>query len=64
MLTINADDHPFMRQFHKPDDEKRMVVILGEGLNGDRLSAPVSERREFLRQYWSDCLASEARPGR
>ena len=22
MLTINADNHPFMSQFHKPEDEK------------------------------------------
>jgi len=28
MLTINADAHPVMNQFHKPTDEKRMVVIL------------------------------------
>jgi putative SOS response-associated peptidase YedK len=28
MLTINADTHPLMKQFHKPTDEKRMVVIL------------------------------------
>jgi putative SOS response-associated peptidase YedK len=28
MLTVNADAHPLMRQFHKPDDEKRMVVVL------------------------------------
>ena len=30
MLTINADDHPLMNQFHKPQDERRMVVILPE----------------------------------
>ncbi len=30
MLTINADEHPLMKQFHKPTDEKRMVVILPE----------------------------------
>lgn len=30
MLTINADDHPLMRRFHRPEDEKRMVVVLGE----------------------------------
>lgn len=30
MLTINADSHPLMNQFHKPADEKRMVVILPE----------------------------------
>jgi putative SOS response-associated peptidase YedK len=28
MLTINADAHPLMKQFHQPTDEKRMVVIL------------------------------------
>lgn len=28
MLTINADGHPLMQHFHKPDDEKRMVMIL------------------------------------
>ncbi len=28
MLTINADAHPLMNQFHKPTDEKRMVVVL------------------------------------
>jgi putative SOS response-associated peptidase YedK len=30
MLTVNADDHPLMRHFHRPEDEKRMVVILEE----------------------------------
>ena len=28
MLTVNADAHPLMRQFHKPGDEKRMVIVL------------------------------------
>ena len=27
-LTINADQHPLMRRFHKPGDEKRSLVIL------------------------------------
>lgn len=31
MLTINAQDHAVMNRFHKPDDEKRMVVILPRG---------------------------------
>ena len=31
MLTINADAHPLMSRFHKPGDEKRMVVILPRG---------------------------------
>jgi putative SOS response-associated peptidase YedK len=28
MLTVNADRHPIMRQFHKPGDEKRTPVIM------------------------------------
>jgi putative SOS response-associated peptidase YedK len=28
MLTINADNHPLMSRFHKPDDEKRSVVVI------------------------------------
>lgn len=28
MLTINADGHTLMQRFHKPEDEKRMVMIL------------------------------------
>jgi putative SOS response-associated peptidase YedK len=27
-LTINADAHPLMRKFHKPEDEKRSLVIV------------------------------------
>ena len=30
MLTINADGHEVMKHFHKPEDEKRMVVVLDE----------------------------------
>ena len=29
MLTVNADGHTLMSRMHRPDDEKRMVVILG-----------------------------------
>jgi putative SOS response-associated peptidase YedK len=28
MLTVNADDHTFMRDYHQVDHEKRMVVVL------------------------------------
>lgn len=28
MLTVNADHHPFMKRFHKPEDEKRSVVVV------------------------------------
>lgn len=49
MLTINADDHPLMRLFHKPTDEKRTVVILPPARYQDWLDAPVERSMEFMR---------------
>jgi putative SOS response-associated peptidase YedK len=60
MLTINADAHPLMRQFHKPTDEKRMVVILQDDQHDDWLNASMKESREFLRAYPADLLVSTA----
>lgn len=59
MLTINADDHPFMRQYHKPADEKRMVVILNENDYDDWLRAPATVSRDFLRHFPADKLVAE-----
>lgn len=28
MLTINATGHEVMKHFHKPEDEKRSIVVL------------------------------------
>lgn len=56
MLTINADEHSFMRQFHKPEDEKRMVVILDEGNYDPWLQAPANETRAFLRPFPAEGL--------
>ena len=28
MLTINSDTHPFMNQFHAPEDEKRSIIVI------------------------------------
>lgn len=62
MLTINADNHELMRQFHKPTDEKRMVVILPEARYDDWLRAPAETSSDFLCLYPSDQLGSEV-PG-
>lgn len=51
MLTINADEHPLMRNFHKPGDEKRMVVILPEERYSDWLNSSVEEGTKFLQPY-------------
>lgn len=56
MLTLNADAHPFMRQFHKPGDEKRMVVILPESDYGAWLQAPAASSSRFIRAYPAEGL--------
>ena len=62
MLTINADQHPLMMQFHKPTDEKRMVVILPEDRYDDWLRTNAEMSSGFLAPYPSDQLKSEV-PG-
>jgi hypothetical protein len=39
MLTVNADEHPVMKQFHKANDEKRTPVILAPSQFHQWLSA-------------------------
>lgn len=58
MLTINADGHAVMRNFHKPEDEKRMVVILPESAYDAWLTAPVAESRDFLTAYPAENLVA------
>jgi putative SOS response-associated peptidase YedK len=62
MLTVNADDHPFMKRFHAPGDEKRMVVILeSEDFEG-WLTCPVAEAKERYCRQWHGELTSEPMP--
>jgi hypothetical protein len=48
MLTINADAHPMMRQFHKPADEKRTPVVIPKAKYEAWLSSGSSESITFL----------------
>lgn len=63
MLTINADAHGLMRQFHMPTDEKRMVVILPESLYADWLGVKAGGEREFLTPYPAESLVAESANG-
>lgn len=56
MLTINATDHPVMNQFHRPEDEKRMVVILPEDQYDAWLDAKPSESMEFMQPYPAEAM--------
>jgi len=51
MLTVNADEHPVMRQFHKPGDEKRTPVIIAPELHEKWLSADLAQASELM--TWS-----------
>ncbi|MBL8339396.1 MAG: SOS response-associated peptidase [Rhodoferax sp.] len=60
MLTIPAQDHALMRQFHRPQDEKRMVVILPPAAWADWLDAPPHRSRELLQPFPAEALVADA----
>lgn len=61
--TINADAHPLMSRMHKPDAEKRTLVIV----SADEYDAWLTCRdpelaRSFLRLYPAELLQAEPAP--
>lgn len=61
MLTVNADGHPVMQRFHKPGDEKRMVVILDPKHYDDWLTCSPEEAARHFKQ-WTGPMDAEAKP--
>lgn len=51
MLTVNADGHPVWERFHRPGDEKRMVVMLAPRDYGKWLACPVEEAPKFFQRW-------------
>lgn len=62
MLTINAEHHALMQQFHKPADEKRMVVILPRDSYQNWLDAPPENAMAFMQSLADELLAAVASP--
>lgn len=62
MLTVNADSHELMCQFHKPADEKRMVVILPPDSYDAWLQAKPQDSMDFMRVYAGQLVTSAERP--
>ena len=62
MLTINADQHPLMQRFHKPEDEKRMLVILHPDQYASWMQASIADALSMLQPYPADELMAEAAP--
>jgi putative SOS response-associated peptidase YedK len=61
MLTVNADGHPVFKRMHRPEDEKRMVVILDEAEYGRWLACSPAEAKTFFKQ-WTEPLEAFAAP--
>jgi putative SOS response-associated peptidase YedK len=55
LLTVNSDEHPLMRRFHKPGDEKRSLVIVPAEHREEWLQAddPVQFMRTFPAEEFS-----------
>jgi putative SOS response-associated peptidase YedK len=63
MLTVNANEHPLMKRFHKPGDEKRSVVIVPPNACDNWLSCRNTDQaRSFLNLYPAEQMAAEAAP--
>lgn len=62
MLTVNADEHPVMSQFHKPGDEKRTPVIVSPHLYDQWLSADIGQAAELMSWVHMPELASVPAP--
>ena len=62
-LTINADTHALMRRFHRPEDEKRSLVIIAPAQYDDWLyCADYRQAQSFLRNCAPELLHAEAAP--
>ncbi len=62
MLTINADGHSLMQRFHKPDDEKRMLMILYPDQYQSWLDGSLVTEEDVYRQYPAELLVAEPDP--
>jgi len=51
MLTVNADDHPVMSRFHRPGDERRMVIFLDPQEQDEWLTCRPDQARKFFKQW-------------
>jgi putative SOS response-associated peptidase YedK len=59
MLTVNADHHPVMKQFHKPGDEKRTPVVLSESQFDQWLSADETQAMAMMNGASMTALISQ-----
>lgn len=62
MLTINADEHALMRRFHKPGEEKRMLVMLEPHQYLDWMQGALVNDEAVYQPYPAERLVAQADP--
>jgi putative SOS response-associated peptidase YedK len=62
MLTVNADEHPVMNQFHQQGDEKRTPVIIAPELHKAWLGAETMLASKFMSWQNMQSLYAQASP--
>jgi putative SOS response-associated peptidase YedK len=62
MLTVNADEHPVMKQFHKFGDEKRTPVIIAPELHSTWLGASTESAVNLMSWQHMPPLIAEPAP--
>ena len=58
MLTCNAEGHPVYKRFHRPGDEKRMIVIIADADYERWLTCSPEEAKAFFRQWTGELETS------
>jgi len=60
MITVNGEGHPVFSRMHKPEDEKRAVVILHTDDWEEWLTTPnIEAARTMLQLYPADDMLTE-----
>ncbi|MBX9834450.1 MAG: SOS response-associated peptidase [Burkholderiaceae bacterium] len=62
VLTVNADGHAVMGRMHRPDEEKRMPVIVPPAHYADWLQASPQQAVELMRAAPAEDLVAAAAP--
>jgi putative SOS response-associated peptidase YedK len=62
MLTVNADAHPVMKQFHKQGDEKRTPVIIAPDLHSSWLASTTENAANLMSWQHMPPLVAEPAP--
>jgi putative SOS response-associated peptidase YedK len=62
LLTVNADAHPVLRRMHRPDDEKRQLVVVPPADFGQWLGSSQEQAHGLLLGSSDDGLTGEPAP--